>query len=223
MFKAAALTRAHLINYGMSSSSSNKPWAEDIVVYREISDLGQLNSEIANIQEAYSAQYGDVREIGIWSHSGLDGPIGTEPTSENPLYEGSTQMSIEGWGALNVNWVNSGGSCAFYGCNSGNAVGGQSFANKVSSLSNFRNVSVSGQTTSSYPSVYTDSRVTTASRSVGIYHYNQNSTYMVGGNGGQGSQSHWFMPGNYPDANPMEFNMNGNVTGYGFQEGATSN
>ncbi len=40
---------------------------------------------------------------------------------------------------------------------------------------------------------------------------------MVGGNAGQGSQSHWFMRGDYPRANPMNIYNNGRLVRSAFQ------
>lgn len=59
-------------------------------------------------------------------------------------------------------------------------------------------------------------RETNFARTAG-YGYVIGDTYMVGGNRGQGSQSHWFMRGDYPRANPMNVYKNGRLVRSAFQ------
>lgn len=108
----------------------------------------------------------------------------------------------------------------FYGCNTGNdTYGGEyvgSFARNISNLDNFNGVNVWGQQTSSYPSNSPFYRSTNMAKTLG-YGYGIGNTYMVGGNPGQGAQSHWFLPGSYPSANPMNVYQNGRKIRSAFQ------
>ncbi|MGY3795669.1 DUF6443 domain-containing protein [Aquimarina sp. 433] len=193
---------------------------EDIVLMIGISDISDIKDQVEGVIENYSEKYGKTVEVGIWSHAGLDGPIGTESTSENNI--GYNQMSIEGWSNINFNWKqNESSSCNLYGCNTANqeASQGLSFAKKLSRLGNFEDVNVSGQSTSSYPSTSATERQTTLTRS------SQNpklgfgigETYMVGGNKGEGSNAMWFTSGPYPTANPMHTFVNGKFKESGFK------
>ena len=110
MFYSAAETRMKDIMGSRGFNPNN-----DIVVMRPISDIGSLGTMIENIINTYSDKYGNTAELGIWSHSGLDGPIGTTPTSSHAL-EGY-QMDLKGGGNINFNW-NSNASAFFYGCRS---------------------------------------------------------------------------------------------------------
>ena len=123
-------------------------------------------------------------------------------------------MSMKGWNSINFNWNNNGGKIGFYGCNTGNEVDNKrgwvgSFARNISDQSNFRNVESWGQSTSSYPSLNPHIRSTSALRTMGLFLNGQ--TYMVGGKkgSGDGKQAHWFIPGAYPSANPMNVYKNG--------------
>lgn len=215
MFKASAETRKREIESGKSFNSER-----DKVIMFGVSDLGQIG-DLANwAVNTYSEQYGKTAEAGMWSHAGWDGPIGTTKTSDSPLYEGSRQMSLDGWGSIDFNWKSEGSNMGFYGCNTGNdTYGGQfvgSFARNVSELDNFNGTSVWGQQTSSYPSSSPYVRATNLARTIG-YGYGVGNTYMVGGNPDQGNQSHWFMPGAYPRANPMNVYQNGKLVRTAFQ------
>ncbi|MDR0541511.1 MAG: hypothetical protein LBH19_04785 [Dysgonamonadaceae bacterium] len=181
-----------------------------------ISDVGTMSEWAAN---TYSEKYGQTAEVGVWSHAGMDGPIGTEAASISPLSEGSKQMSKEGWGSFNFNWKE-GASMSFYGCNTGrDARNGEwvgSFALNVSALDNMSGVNVWGQSTSAYPSMYPNIRATTAARTAGLFL--NGSTYMVGGNSGEGLKSMWFNPfSSYPSANPMNVYRGGKKVRSAFQ------
>jgi RHS repeat-associated protein len=162
MFKAAAETRKNAIEGGKNFNSE-----KDIVLMVGVSDISKIGEHTESAVNTYSEKYGQTAEVGVWSHSGFDGPIGTESTSQNALYEGSTQMSLEGWGNINFNWKE-GGTIGFYGCNSGNESSGKSFAQNISSLNNFKGIEVWGQTTSSYPSFYSNIRVTSIARNYNL-------------------------------------------------------
>lgn len=179
MFQAAALTRQYDIEN--SKGFDNK---SDKVVLVPIQDLAAINAKVNDVIHQYSKTYGDVLEFGLWSHSSLDGPVGTIPTSENKLGEGADayQMNMEGCSSVKFNW-SGGGTLAragFYGCRSGTqerfeitpaeyaldglkvkpAVFGfkPSFVEKISASENFLNVSVLGQKTYSFDLKFTNFR-----------------------------------------------------------------
>lgn len=218
-FQAAAQTRKEEIEAMKGFNAES----DKVIMFgvSDISDVGSLTEWAVN---TYSEQFGQTAEVGMWSHAGMDGPIGTTEASQNPLYSAgetfrgrertstSKQMSLEGWSSIDYNWKESGSKIGFYGCNTGNEVNSSgdwvgSFARNISGMSNYRNVATWGQSTSAYPSMYPHIRSTTALRTMGAF-WNGN-TYMVGGNHGQGAQSQWFMPGAYPVANPMNVYRNG--------------
>jgi hypothetical protein len=180
MFKASALTR----KYDIEHTSGFDP-LRDKVVLLEVTDMGKLEEKVEKTQTTHSKTFGKTVEFGIWSHSGYDGPTGTEETSKYPLSEDSYQMSPKGWGEIDFNWEDNGNSRAgFYGCNSG-----EGFTTDLSSMSNYLNVNVSGQKGRSFPSLYTNERNTTPQRNYGrtfLPVNGKNKTYMVGGNEGQG-------------------------------------
>lgn len=78
----------------------------------------------------------------------------------------------------------------FFGCNTGNETLGilKTFARNTSINIDNSNVIVSGQTTSSFPSFYPDSRYTTVARSMNKG-WDIGPTYMVSGNSGEGKAS----------------------------------
>jgi RHS repeat-associated protein len=211
MFWNSALTHAKEL------LSSGEIGEGDKAVYKSIDDLGLLKSDVENTTSSLNSEFGQTKEFGIWSHSGLDGPIGSKPTSENALYNGSTQMSINGWGAIDFNWKCDGTSSAsFYGCNSGKDPDGngnkKSFTNKLSSLENFNNVDVAGQPFSSYPSLYTNARETNSDMRGG--NFTGNNTYMVASTP-LGLSGRW-----QPQyAFPMTISRNGKTIGSRYQSG----
>ena len=214
MFKASAETRKRKIE-GMSGFNSEK----DIVIIFGVSDLSEIGDLVDRTIDTYSDQYGQTAEVGVWSHAGWDGPIGATPTTGDYALH-NYQMSLEGWNSINFNWSRDGANMSFYGCNTGNDIaGGQrvgSFARNISEQSNFKDVNVWGQQTSSYPSFSPYVRATSFARTAG-YGYGIGSTYMVGGSAGQGKQAHWFTRGNYPRANPMNVYKNGLLVRSAFQ------
>ena len=213
MFRAAAETRMQEIQ-----SNKNFNTKTDKVIMIGVSDIGLIGDMVNWAVSSYSDQYGKTAEAGIWSHAGWDGPIGDVTSSGE--YGMGGQMSLEGWSNINFNWKNSDANMGFYGCNTGNdTYGGKyigSFARNISNLDNFNGVNVWGQQTSSYPSNNPFYRSTNMARTLG-YGYGIGNTYMVGGNPGQGVQSHWFLPGSYPPANPMNVYQNGRKIRSAFQ------
>jgi hypothetical protein len=241
MFYASALTR----KVDIEKSSFFNP-AKDKVVVLGVQDMASIQKKVKNIVDTYSPEYGKTQEFSIWSHGGTDGPIGSAPTSSDAV--DGKQMSLTGWGKINFNWNNEGiGSSAnFYGCNTGadgtafNMVddgrGGvsleyystPSFANQISSLANFNNVSVAGQTTSSFPSMYTNYRQNSENGPGNFINsitqlegggtlVNFQKTYMVGGV----RMRYDLLGQNQNVANPMQTNVNGQTTGTSFQQGTT--
>lgn len=178
MFKAAAETRKNDI---ISQSFYNAEC--DKIIVKGISDMSKIGEEVANIVRQYSAKYGKTKEFSIWSHSGTDGPIGTERTSQFGLEE--VQMTLTGWGKIQFNWAEN-SSAYFYGCRSGVRENGASFSTKISSLQNFRNVDVYGQNSYSFPSRYTNCRKPSLGMLWGRFDY---PTYMVGGNKNDGKKA----------------------------------
>ncbi len=153
----------------------------------------QRIDEIITITKNWINKYGGAdlvatREVGVFSHSGPDGPLCYAKSIENyPLDEKKRQMSLEGWGKIEFNWKKYDAICVFYGCRSG-LLNGQSFAKNISMLLNYADVDVWGQGASSYPSFYPDYRVTTGLRVTG-YGWSlmgDCQTYMVGCGKGKG-------------------------------------
>lgn len=195
MFKSAAETRKYDIE---NSKDFNKD--KDIVVLASINDLGMLSDEVSEIVDTYSDQYGKTAEFSIWSHSALDGPRGSTETSRYQIHR--NQMSLRGWGRISFNWDEN-ASANFFGCRSGSAENGTSFSTNISALDNFKNVTVHGQVSYAYPSVYTNARQTNKNI---IAEKPNFPTYFVGSR----RSVPWgrFMP-TYTEAYPMRESMNG--------------
>lgn len=201
---------------------------KDKVLVIQITDMAQIKNQMESIVKNYSKQFGNTKEVGVWSHSGWDGPVGTEQASSDPLFEqGSNQMSLTGWSKINFNWSTNNPNCTFYGCNSGNDyldntfVG--SFSRKISDLNNFNNVQVSGQTSSTFPSLSPYVRETTLLRSFSpSVGFSGGNTYMVGGADKQGFESLWFMQNN-PPANELNVYQNGQLVDKGLQTTSATN
>jgi len=191
----------------------------DIAVYESISDLGNLKEDVEQNIDKLSPVYGKTREFGIWSHSGLDGPIGSMSASKDPLFNAgdivngerrdytSAQLSLNGWGKIDFNWADGETKAGFYGCNTGNSQYGTSFTTRISSLNNFKDVNVWGQTSSSYPSLYTNVRETNAAMRDG--NFNGQVTYMVAAPP-LGLTGRWTTD----TANPMRISKNGKGVSY---------
>ncbi len=203
MFFNAALTRA------LDALNSGEMKDGDIYRISSVEDLGTLEDKVESDVKELSPKYGETREFGLWSHSGkLDGPMGSKATSK--YAQDTYHVSPEGWSKIDFNWAKDGPTkAAFYGCNTGADPDGDgpkaSFTTKLSAMSNFRDVFVWGQTSSSYPSPYTDVRQTTAAIADGNH---STPTYLVGAR----SFTLWERAtGNYATvaANPMRISRNG--------------
>jgi RHS repeat-associated protein len=201
MFMNAAITRA------FDALNSGEMKDGDIYRISAVEDLGTLGDKVANDVKELSPEYGATREFGLWSHSGeLDGPKVSANTS-GPDAVDEKHMSVEGWGKINFNWATDGPTKAgFYGCNTGRDPDGNgpkaSFTTNLSAQSNFRNVNVWGQTSSSYPSMYTDVRETNAKMRDG--NFEKQTVYMVAAPP-LGWKGRW----SETTANPMRISRNG--------------
>ena len=98
---------------------------KDHVYEVTVFDLAKLNEQIAScLADAKSKGYGFTTKLSVFSHSGIDGPVGGSETSKNSLTEvtGSQrdklQMSPQGWKGINFNFEKNNSIAAFYGCNS---------------------------------------------------------------------------------------------------------
>lgn len=131
-----------------------------------------------------------IAEIGVFSHAAGDGPISYNKEVKNcPIAAWPHQMDMCGWNQIDVLWSPS-GKCVFYGCNTANPNAAKNFAENLSNLSNFKDIEVWGQSTSSFPSFYPDYRVTTIARSAGDgFGWDVGETYQVAGDAGQGSKA----------------------------------
>lgn len=197
MFHAAALTRRSDIMKSKSFDAKN-----DIVVMRPIQDLASIKDEVQNINIDYGEKYGKTAEFDVWSHGGLDGPTGTQPTSSNAL--DSKQMKLEGWSEIDFNWDEN-ASANFYGYRTGKSENGKpSFAQAVSELNNFKDVKVSGQSKRAYPST-SKTRRNEPSHYFGKLGLSFTKTYMVGCE--SSSERLWISPGR--DVYPMNTFING--------------
>lgn len=226
MFFNAAVTRATEMLKSMNDG--------DISKVSFVEDLGDLKNIVENDVKDLSPKYGGTREIGFFSHSGLDGPIGSTPTLKDALYnagdldaEGqdvpynSTQLSMTGWSKIDFNWINDGNSRAnFFGCNTGRDPDGDepksSFTTTLSSLPNFKDVTVGGQSSSSYPSMFTNVRETNSAMRSG--NFKNQTTYMVAAPG-LGLSGRW----STTPANTMISSKNGETIKPFYQVGKQKN
>jgi len=174
-------------------------------------------SEFQSITDYWFKEYGGknkvmIKEIGIFSHAALDGPIIVNDSINDPdrvpyqnPYTGEysyTQLNLMGWSKLNFYWHSSNPRMTFFGCNTAHEA--KSFAKNISQLSNFKNVEVGGQVDSSFPSFYPSSRSTTFARNKNMGWFT-GDTYMVASEAGKGMQATlvWIK------ALPMRFYKNG--------------
>jgi RHS repeat-associated protein len=225
MFKAAALTR----QYDIEHSAGFDP-KRDKVVLVPITDLALVNQQVKQVTDANSTTYGQTAEVDVYSHGGNDGPGGSVLTTGADKTGDGYQMTPQGWGAINFNWVESGGRLNFFSCNSG-ADGFTSFPNPhihnfcldVSKQSTMKNVTVSGQQSAAYPSEFTNRRSTTLDQAKGIYPKTlseisaSNKTYMVGSTPGTIASGLAVMTVLW--ANPMNSFKNGVSIGTQYQPG----
>jgi hypothetical protein len=137
------------------------------------------------------------------------------------------QMTLQGWGKIDFNWANSGeGARAnFFGCRTGVNPSGadSSFAAKISGLSNFKNVEVAGQTSSSFPSQFTNYRLNSEKGPDNFVYHDDLArewfqiTYMVAG---KRRSDDWNL-NEQNDAYKMQINKNGTTIDHRYQPGKT--
>lgn len=176
-----------------------------------------------------------IAEIGVFSHAGRDGPISyIKDILVHPASKGwPHQMDLPGWELIKVKWLK-GAKCVFYGCNTGNPLLSKNFVENISKLSNFKDVEVWGQSSSSFPSFYPDYRVTSAARSLDKDHTKgvienglgwdlRGKTYQVAGGPREGDKAISYRldkdtlskevlkEGGYPKAKPMNCYKNGTL------------
>ncbi|WES69880.1 hypothetical protein [Superficieibacter sp. HKU1] len=177
----------------------------------------QSIGEIANVITSWVNKYGGkqkakVQEIGVFSHAATDGPISVYTANNPPVSDCDCQLAIkDGWDKIDFNWAHEKPMCVFYGCNSGWIDG---FSQKISALGNFRNVTVWGQSKSTFPSFLPNKRVTVLERTAG-FGWDLGPTYMVGGKESQGLLA--MTSGLEPDAEPLNFFYNGQYKGSSHQ------
>ena len=224
MFRASALTRKHDIE-----NSGHFDPAKDKVVVLAVQDMASIQKSVNNTVSIYSPKYGQTQEFSIWSHAGTDGPTGTVATSSNAI--DGKQMSLNGWSKIDFNWKNGGeGTNAnFFGCKTGvndetwygSEIENTSFSAKISGLSNFKNVNVAGQSSSAYPSQFTNYRLNSENGADNFINWEKNGkvgfqrTYMVGG---VGRSQDWNL-NEQNVVNPMQINKNGSTIGTSYQSG----
>ena len=107
------------------------------------------------------------------------------------------------------NWANN-ASAYFYGCRTGaSSTEYSSFTTNLSALKNFHNIDIYGQSSFSYPSVYTNRRETTLDILQGNFSY---PTYMVGGTKGDGINA--FFIGTPAPSMRKSYNGRGHLKNY---------
>lgn len=204
----------HMISEACQTRLKNKKkqsWYDDKIHKAfsiPIQSIDEIVEQIPKIIEKHSENDKKrviIGELGVFSHAGGDGPISyNKEIKICPIDNWPHQMAMCGWEQIKVEWgVNS--KCVFYGCNTGNSFASKNFAQNISNLSNFKDVEVWGQSTSSFPSFYPDYRVTSLARSLdekrtggivrdGMGWDIRSNTYQVGGNAGEGSKAVSYHP-----------------------------
>ena len=109
-----------------------------------VQDISDVQDMTKWAVDTYSEKYAKTAEGGVWSHSGVDGQIGSQVSKKDGLHEGSTQMSLDGWGKIDFNWKDKGTTMGFYGCNSANEKASKNFAQNISGLGNYKDVEAEG-------------------------------------------------------------------------------
>jgi RHS repeat-associated protein len=180
MLKAAALTRKYDIE-----SSKGFDSKRDKVIVLDISDLGKLEQEVETTTKTYSKNYGGTVEFGIFSHSALEGPTGGTNTS-GPDAITPNQINVTGWGKIDFNWAdNSKNRALFYGCRGGVYRNDKksAFVQELSLLPNFKDVTLGGQSSYSFPSEYADYRSPSFAQTLGSFLPVVETSTSVGSNG----------------------------------------
>lgn len=141
-------------------------------------DISEVLDIIPNYIKKYGGKkYAFIREVGIFSHAGGDGPVSTLEASRYSVpHRPDHQMALEGWASIDFNWDPEKPSFMVYGCDSAleappvdnpTRTDYKNFAQDISTQANFKGVEVWGQSTKSAPSFFPDYRVTSLARSMG--------------------------------------------------------
>ena len=163
-------------------------------------------TEIQSIIDNWITHYGgenkvEIKEISFFSHAGLDGPIIYTAKKNTPIEmlekNYLSQLKMEYWGKINFYWAKE-ARLNFLGCNTAYYESeDQRFIKTLSKSINTKNIVISGQPTSSFPSFYPDRRFTSIARSLTYkkinfspeFTWDVGPTYMVAGNAGEGEKS----------------------------------
>lgn len=189
MFLASALTRAYDIK-----NSGHYDEKRDFVAVIGVTDISDVVDKVNTVVKQLSPKYGKTSEFSTFSHAGFDGPCGSEESKKFNLGHGTGasddkyQMSMKGWSTIDFNWAE-GSRANFFGCGTGDieTTGeGTSFSTQISALPNFKNVTVFGITSVSFPSTSLKRRSLTLDMKNGEFHLGNQSkgkdkVYMVGG------------------------------------------
>ena len=211
MFWAAALTRA------MDFLNSSEYGSDDVLIMRTVNSMDDLKSNIEGDIADNKGTFGKTAECGLWSNGGADGPF--RKNSDNSV----DQLSVNGWGKIDFNW-SSDANAYFYGCRTARTdididdktgmPTDKSFVEKLSNQGNMRNINVWGQTTRSWPSPFSNVRLTTSSIRKGNHYV---PTYLVGSYPGRLSS----ITGQPSASNPMAIYKNGVLVRFSQQPGRT--
>ena len=172
-------------------------------------------TEIQKIIDYWVNHYGgkdlaEVKEVSFFSHAGLDGPIIYSAINNTPVEmlepQYKSQLIMEYWQKINFYWAKD-PRLNFFGCNTAYYKNkNKRFVRQVSQSNNVKDIIVSGQSTSSFPSFYPDKRFTSLARSLTFKNgltsdpydkinlspsvaWDVGPTYMVGGNEGEGKKA----------------------------------
>lgn len=231
VFKEAAQTRLVIIKtdpkYDPNIHMAHCP---------NITHFSQIQLVIDNWIKKYGGQNKvEMKELSIFSHSGLNGPIIYDawrfdppeillPVNRTTLsgVQKRNQLIYSEWIKINYYWGTE-TRLNFFGCNSANTEINpytkeqkNNFAKNISKNLNCKNVIVSGQSISSYPSFYPDKRKISVKIAIlGISApYDYQPIYMVSSLPNKGSEA---MSENGTDAKPMNFYKNGSIITTNFQ------
>lgn len=143
----------------------------------------------------------EVKEVSFFSHAGLDGPIIYKAMENTPLEmlepKYKCQLKMKYWVKINFYWAIE-ARLNFIGCNTAYYEDEEKrFIKTISQSSNTKNIIISGQPTSSFPSFYPDRRFTSVARSLTYkkinfspkFTWDVGPTYMVAGNEGEGEKA----------------------------------
>jgi hypothetical protein len=231
VFREAAQTRAIIIKTDFKFVTNIH-----MVHCPNITNFSQIQSTI----DYWIKKYGgsdkvEMKEVSFFSHGGLNGPIIYDAWKSDPLdillpvsktnlfgTEKRNQLVHNEWKKFNYYW-GAESRLNFFGCNTANTGVNPStkkkynnFANSISLDINCKDVIVSGQSISSYPSFLPDKRI--ISKKIAMLgmstFYNSRPIYMVSCLPNKGREA---MSERGTDARPMNFYQNGSTIAATFQ------